>query len=204
MATDLDAIVLALGAFFDVVDRTVVWVGAGGGQLVEYARRARRVIAIDRDARALERAADRARATGLIDRCTLLHADFLDVDPRGDVVLLDFCLHEMADPDRAIDHAERLAPDVVVVDHAPESPWAWYAAEDALMTRAWSAVERHATRRRRDLQAHQVFADFAELSAKLAAQGPTSRERIAELRGRAPVTVPMPYRLALLGSGVRR
>jgi len=176
----------------------VVDVGAGGGQLVEYARPARRVIAVDRDGAAMERLAARVRECGLADTFTLVTSDFLAVRPLGDVVLFEFCLHEMVAPERALGHARELAPDVLVIDHAPVSRWSWYAAEEEQMEAAWKAVERGPIRRQQDVEGFQHFNDYAELEAKLASQGPKSLERIGPLSGQKAISIPMPYRLALL------
>lgn len=198
MATDILQIVLNLSAFYDFTGKTVVAVGAGGGQLVEYARPARRVIAIDRDAAALEQLDARLAECGLADKFTLVARDLLDVRPFGDVVLFEFCLHEMAEPERALAHARELAPDVLVIDHAPGSLWEWYAAEDGKAETGWKAVERGKIRRQQSVEAWQRFPDYAALEAKLAPQGPVSLERIDRHRGESAISIPMPYRLALL------
>lgn len=198
MATDIREIVANLLAFYDFSDRTVISVGAGGGQLVEYARPARRVIAVDLDEAAMERLAERVRACGLAEKFTLVTSDFLGVRPLGDVVLFEFCLHEMAEPERALGHARELAPDVLVMDHAPFSRWSWYAAEETDVETAWKAVERGKIRRRQEIAAFQYFHGFAELEAKLSSQGPKSLERIRPHRGQETISIPMPYRLALL------
>jgi predicted RNA methylase len=186
-----------LVAFYDVADKTVVVVGAGGGQLIEYVRSARRVIAVDRDEAAVERLAARARETGLADGFTFVTSDFLDVRPRGDVVLFEFCLHMMAEPRRALAHGAELAPEAVVIGHSPGSRWSWYAAEDKGVEAAWKAAEERHIRRSRDIEAFQHFQDYAELEARLANQGPKSLERINVLRGQTAISIPMPYRLAL-------
>jgi ubiquinone/menaquinone biosynthesis C-methylase UbiE len=198
MATDLGQIVRNLAAFYDFAGKTVVDVGAGGGQLVEYARAAARVIAVDRDAAALQRLAARLAECGLEGTFTLLEGDLLALRPRGDVVLFEFCLHQMPDPHRALAHARGLAPDVVVMDHAPGSAWEWYAAEDRRVEAAWRAVERAGTRREQDVDAVQRFPDHAALEARLATQGPLSHERIGRFRGQEAIAIAMPYRLALL------
>jgi hypothetical protein len=156
------------------------------------------VIAVDPDEKAMEQLASPVRECGLAERFTLVTGDFLAVQPRGDAVLFEFSLHEMAEPERALRHARGLAPDVLVIDHAPISRWSWYAAEDARVEAAWKAVERGPIRRQRDVEAFQHFEDYAELEAKLAPQGPKSLERIGPCRGRDAISVPMPYRLALL------
>jgi predicted RNA methylase len=197
-STDVRQIVADLRAFYDFSGRTVVAVGAGGGQLVEYARPARQVIAVDRDPAALGRLLLRLRECGMADKFTLVAKDLLDVHARADVVLFEFCLHETAEPGRALAHARALAPDVVVIDHAPGSRWSWYAAEDRGVEACWRAVERAVIRTETTAEAYQRFSHHAALRAKLAAQGPASRERIADLRGRRAITIPMPYRLALV------
>jgi hypothetical protein len=198
VATDTRQIVANLVAFYDLADKTVVAVGAGGGQLVEYARGTRRVVAVDKDGAAIDRLAARARACGLAERFVLVPRDFFEVRASGDVVLFEFCLHQMADPARAIRRAQELAEDVLVLDHAPVSRWSWCAAEEDRMETAWKAVESRSVRRRLDVEAAQRFCDYAELEARLAGQGPVSLERIGAYRGHAPICIPMPYRLALL------
>lgn len=198
MATDVADIVRRLTSFYDFAGRTIVAVGAGGGQLAEYARSAPRVVAVDPDAAALERLRAAVDAKGWIDRYTFLRDDVLSVRPHGDVVLFEFCLHLLPDPERALDHASRLAPDVVVMDHAPGSRWMWCAAEDGGVETAWSAVARRSVKRMLEVSAVQLFRDFEELETRLAAQPPQSRERIADQRGAVDIAIDMPWRLALL------
>jgi SAM-dependent methyltransferase len=198
VATDLEQIVRNLVTFYDFAGKSVVSVGAGGGQLVEYARQAQRVIAVDHDGAAIERLVTRIGEHGLTEKFTILQGDLLTVRPSGDVVLFEFCLHQMADPKRALAHARELAPDVLVIDHAPGSLWEWYAAEDGQVEAGWRAVERGKVRRQQSVEAWQLFPDYAALEARLALQGPVSLERIGRHRGESAIAIPMPYRLALL------
>ncbi len=199
MATDIRQIVVKLSRFYDFAGKTVIDVGAGGGQLVEYARPAARVFAVDHDAAALERLAARLpECGGLAEKFTLVASDLLEVRTRGDVVLLEFCLHAMPLPERALAHARELAPDVVVIDHAPGSLWSWCAVENGGVEAAWKAVARAGIRRQRDAEAVQQFTDYSELEAKLGSQGPVCMERIGQFRDRSAISIPMPYRLALL------
>jgi SAM-dependent methyltransferase len=198
VTTDTRAIVQHLAAFYDFAGRLVLDLGAGGGQLAGYARDARAVIAVDVDRQALDRLAARLRELGLADRFTLVADDLLDVTATADVVLLEFCLHQMADPDRALRHARGLAPDVLVLDHAPGSSWSGAAAEVGLVQSAWDAVARQTVRRERSVEAWQRFGDHEELAAKLAGCGPESEDRIRQYRGQTMISIPMPYRMALL------
>jgi NAD(P)-dependent dehydrogenase (short-subunit alcohol dehydrogenase family) len=198
MATDLDEIIRNLTGFYDFTGKTIIAVGAGGGQLAGYARAARRVIAVDTDEAALERFAMRVKECGFVGELRLVPEDLLAVRPQGDALLFEFCLHEMSDPVRALDHAAGLAPDVLVIDHVPGSPWVWYAAEEGGVDAGWTAVSRAKVRRQLDFEALQRFADYTELEAKMARQGSTSLERIGSFRAQHAISIPMPYRLALL------
>jgi len=91
MATDIAKVVATLTSFYDFRIKSVVHVGAGGGQFVGYASRARHVVAID--------------------------------------------------PDAVLRHARTLAPETLVVDHVPESQWAWHTAEEEKAARSLAAVE---------------------------------------------------------------
>ena len=198
MATDLEQIVRNLTSFYDLTDQKVVVIGAGGGQLVEFVRPARHVIAIDKDGAALEKLAARLQERGLADKFTLVTSDVLEVRERVDVVYFEFCLHQISDPAQALQHAGTLASDLLLIDHAPGSPWSWYAAEDGQVKAAWQAVEHRTIRRQHTVLGEQRFPDFAALEARLAAQGPLGLERIDTVRGQAPIVIPMPYCLALL------
>jgi predicted RNA methylase len=198
LGTDIGRIVANLTAFYDFRDKTVVSVGAGGGQLIEYARSARRVIAVERDSEGARRLAERAQAASLDDRLEILEDDFHAVRPRGDLTLFEFCLHEFGDPARALDHGAETAPDVVVLDHAAGSPWMWSAGEERGVEAAWAAVARREVRRRQELEGIQIFARFSDLESRLSACGPVSRARIERFRDAAEIVIPMPYRIVLL------
>jgi len=199
MSTDLEEIVRNLREFYDLAGKTVIAVGAGGGQLVEYAQDASHVVAIDRDAEACERLSKLVRERGgKASKFTIVNGDFETARASGDIVYFEFCLHEMPDPVGALEHAGQLAREVLVIDHAPGSPWGWYAAEDRGVEAGWAAVAQANIRRTHDVEAFQRFQDFAHLETRLAQQEATSLARIETLRGRKPITIPMPYRLALL------
>jgi predicted RNA methylase len=124
MATDVAVVLANLLGFYEFDSKTMISVGAGGGQLAGYGRVAQKVIAVDPDGAALAALAERTRALGIEDRFVLVDKDFMAVSERADVVLFEFCLHEIPDHGGALAHATTLAPDIVVIDHAPGSPWA--------------------------------------------------------------------------------
>jgi hypothetical protein len=77
MATDLQAIIHDLESCYDLRGRSLIHVGAGGGQLVGYARNARGVLGVDTDAAAVTQLAARVREAGLADRYRATQAELL-------------------------------------------------------------------------------------------------------------------------------
>lgn len=198
MATDVARIIQNLIDFYDFTAKEIISVGAGGGQLVEYARGARRVIAVDSDPAAIERLNAALAKAGLASLFETITADFLETTLSADVVLFEFCLHEMADPAAAIAHAKAMAPDVVVIDHAPNSEWSFYTAEAEKIAAEWQAVEAAGTSRRIHHEAIQRFADYAEIFEKLKGLGPPATDRILRFRDAHDFTIAMPYAIALM------
>lgn len=198
MATDVGLVVRNLLDFYPFAGKTVVSVGAGGGQLVEYGREARRVVAVDSDAEALRHLAGVLAAKGLAERFELICSDVLDSTARGDVALFEFSLHEMRDPERALVHARALAPDVVVLDHAPGSDWAWHVVEEEKVNRSEKAMRQIGVRAERHFLGEQRFADHAELIEKVSVQGPLAVERAHRFRGETGIVIPFGYEAVLL------
>ncbi len=118
MGTDRAGIIREVAAFYDFTGKSVIVAGAGGGRLIDYLQSASRVIAVDDDAEATRQLGEMVRARALGPRFELVQAEFRTVLTPADTVVLEFCLHEMADPKQALDHARTLAPDVIVIDHA--------------------------------------------------------------------------------------
>jgi SAM-dependent methyltransferase len=200
MATDIAAIVRHLEEFYSFRGKTILHVGAGGGQFIGYAVHAARVVGVDPDADAVDRLKAAIREAGLQDRFHALRADLMAVTEKADVVLFEFCLHEIADPDAALRHAGTLAPHLLVVDPAPGSRWAWYCGEEEKVVRSWAAVDRVPPARAARFLGKQSFRDYGELAAKIGMLGEPTLTRIAEFRDRTDFEIPMPYRMALLTS----
>lgn len=198
MATDIRALIDNLTAWYDFRDKSVIHVGAGGGQLIGYAGATRSVLAVDSDAEAVRRLGVALRERGLLSRFVVFRGAFEAVRARADVVFFEFCLHEIADPDAALRHARALAPEALVVDHAPLSRWSWYCGEEAKVERAWSAVARAGIVREETRMGAQQFHDYDELRAKVEPEGEPAIGRIEEFRTRQGIAIPMPYRMAVL------
>ncbi len=198
MATDIAIVRANLTGFYDFRDKATVHVGAGGGQFIGYAINARQVVAVDSDPAAVACLETAIRALGLAGRFTVRRQGFESVADRGDVVLFEFCLHEMADPDALLQHARTLAPEILVIDHAPGSRWAWYTAETEKVARSWSAVERAGIRREQLYSGWQRFADGEALLQRIESLGEPAVSRALAHAGAAPVQIEMTYRIAVL------
>lgn len=188
-----------LARFYDFSGKIVLYAGAGGRQLLDLGAPAKRIIAIERDAEALGQLESSISARGIQESVGVVGSSFEDVVESGDVVYFEFCLHEMDDPFAALVHARSLAPEIVIFDHLPGSPWSFYANEDEDVRRAGEAVERFAIHRHETFETQQRFATYAELHEKLASQGPVALERIwRDFDGRTDIAIPMRYYLALV------
>jgi SAM-dependent methyltransferase len=198
MATDIALMLANLTEFFDFGNKTVVHVGAGGGQLIRYAVRARHVVAVDPDPAAIERLRLAVNAAQLGGTFTLRLERFETVVDPADVVFFEFCLHEMDDPDAMLRQARLMAPETVVIDHAPDSLWAWYVAETDKAARSWEAVERAGIRRDRRCSGLQQFANGKELLEKIQSQGEPAVSRALNHASTDCIEIEMRYRIALL------
>jgi ubiquinone/menaquinone biosynthesis C-methylase UbiE len=200
MATDYALMVHNLVTFYDSKDKTMVAIGAGGGQCVRYGQPARHIVAIDQDATALDQLREAVAKSNMGDKFEFVHGDILTMalPARGDVVLFDFCLHEMTDVALALTRAAVLAPDVVVCDHGRTSEWAYYVAEEAKVDLAWRTLERFTVVRHREFATTQRFGNHTELLGKVRTQGEIAVQRIEKFKGRADIAIPMTYELALV------
>ena len=198
MATDVALILGNLTRFFDFGGKSVLHVGAGGGQFVGYAPHARRVVAIDPDADAISRLEAAVAALRLGDRFVVKQAELAAVTDRTDVVFFEFCLHEIADPEGALAHARTLAAETLVIDHAPGSRWSWHCAETDKVERSWAAVERAGIRREQLYPGLQRFADAAALVQRIESLGEPAIGRAKAMEGTAPIEIAMPYRAAVI------
>jgi 2-polyprenyl-3-methyl-5-hydroxy-6-metoxy-1,4-benzoquinol methylase len=201
MATDPEAVVRNLCEVYDFADKTVLSVGAGGGQFIEYGRRARRVIAVDEDPAAIRVLGTRVQEKGLSDRLEIVTSNFLQAEHKADAVLFEFCLHEIPDARSALRHAEELAPDVVVIDHAPDSQWAYYVDEVEKVEKSSRAIHERGVLSERTFRGEQRFADYAELYAKVSPQGEKAIGRISKfVHRRESIVIPMAYVVVVIGA----
>lgn len=198
MATDLALMTKNLLSFYDFTGRVVISVGAGGGQLVEYGRAARKVIAIDSDPAALEKLQQSLDKKGLTPTFELICEDFFTSSALRDVVLFEFSLHELSDPALALQLSNSMAPDTLVFDHSPGSQWAYYVAEEDKVRTSWNAIESRPVRRCIHYDTIQRFVTYEELYEKGKSQGQITLDRIRCFESARDFVIPMKYGLALL------
>ena len=198
MATDIGAIIRNVESCFDFTGKSVIHVGAGGGQFIGYAGGTRKVLGVDPDPGAVERLKQAVREMGLEDRFSALQEDIMTISTRADVVFFEFCLHEIVDPRAALRHAGTLAPETLIVDPAPGSSWSWYLCEAEKVQRGWAAAEEFRIALDKRFEGTQHFRDHAELLAKVQMLGEPVIRRVQEFAARTDFTIDMPYRVALL------
>ncbi|MGD1079745.1 MAG: hypothetical protein ABR881_15585 [Candidatus Sulfotelmatobacter sp.] len=198
LATDYAQLSKNLLQFYDFTNKVVLFVGAGGRQLLDPSAGTKKLIAIDQDVVALGELAANIAAKGIQDSVEVVGSKFEDVARSGDVVYFEFCLHEMADPQKALTHAKNLARDIVVLDHSPDSEWIFYGAEEDQVRNSTQAMERFGLRGRERFHTEQRFEDYVELLAKVSAQGPTAIQRTQRFAGATNIVIPMGYGLNLL------
>ncbi|MGA7630925.1 MAG: hypothetical protein WCB11_09160 [Terriglobales bacterium] len=198
MTADYGQLIRNLSCFYDFTGKVVLYVGAGGRQLLDPSVAIGKLIAIDRDVKSLKELKEKSKLQRMHNSIDIVGRDFEDVGSCGDVVYFEFCLHEMDDPDKALSHARTLAPDTVVFDHLPDSEWVFHAAEEEEVRRSAEAMEHFGVRRCERFCAEQRFQDHAELLAKVTVQRPIAIQRAERFIGIMNISIPMSYEIALL------
>jgi hypothetical protein len=198
MATNIQKIIDNLTTFYDFRSKNAIHVGAGGGQIIGYAHQAKSVLAVDTDAEAIEHLKDAVRSSDLSDIFTIEQRDFMELDVCADVVFFEFCLHEMAEPDKALSKASERANDAVVLDHDEDSAWAWYACETDKLKKSWGAVYRLNVAREQIYHAVQRFDDYSELFDKFKILGKQAKDRIKAFENEKNIEIEMKYKAALI------
>ena len=198
MATDIEAIERNLRSFYNFRDKAVVHVGAGGGQLIGYADTARSVLAVDIDQEAVLRLEAAVMEKGLSNKFNIELADILSITAEADVVLFELCLHEMPDPGKALMHARSLAPEMLIIDHHPDSRWAWYILESEKASRSWVAAREMNVIREESYNAEQYFSNYSELLSRVEVMGDEAVARISEFIDESSIVIEMKYTVALV------
>ena len=198
MATDIKKMIENLLEFYDFNNKTIISVGAGGGQFIEYGRTSQQVIAIDHDKEALNKLEESLKKTQFMDKFTLIHSDFYLVNKKGDVVMFEFCFHEMKNAEAAINHALTMAPNILINDHWPDSEWAYIVDEKEKVINSWEVLKKFHLKKVQRHDTVQFFHDYGELFQKVQVQGENSINRISRYKDKKDFTIPMSYGFALI------
>ncbi len=198
MSTDLRKMVRNLQEFYDFTDKVVLSVGAGGDNFYEYAFPAWHVIAVDHDVEGLKRLKESLLKGGMLEGFTLVHADFYAFQAEGDLLMFDYCLHEIPDPEKAIRHALTMSTAILINDHWIFSEWAYITHEEVKTKRCWEAIEKFNIQKMRRYDTFQCFRDYEELSQKVKDQGIHSMHRIQKYKGMRNIQIPMSYVFVLI------
>ena len=198
MVVDRAQLTTNLSEFYDFSGRSVLYVGAGRGQLLRPTSGVASVVAIDRDSESLDgfRRVATTEWKGIPIR--FVPRMFETVNAKGDTVYFEFCMHYMEDPEWTLNHARSLAGDIVIMDHLPESEWVYYWAGEEAVRRSTRAIETFGVRRRKAVTVVQRFEDWQALATRLADEGEESRRRVLELEGAKDIRMRMDYCLYLL------
>ncbi len=196
MAADVNLIVKSLKEFYDFTGKDVINVGAGGGQLISYAHNANSVLAVDTNPIAVDLLGKRIAEEGLSEKVTAVTSDFCEIEDKKEVIFFEFCLHEMDNPVKALLHAKKLGKKIIIIDHLPESDWAYYALETEKLERSWKAIKKFFPKREKIIDSLQIFGSYEELEAKLSVLGEESLKRIEKLKKDGEIEIEMAFCMA--------
>jgi len=198
MATDLKEMINNLLDFYDFDNKIVLSIGAGGGQFYEYAFKTKHVIAIDNDINGINSLKESLIKEGILNKFTLVHSDFYDFTDKGDILMFDYCLHEIKNSRKAIRHALSLSYEVLINDHWPGSEWAFIVNEDVKVRKSWKVINKINIHKITKYDTVQFFHDYDELFQKVKGQGENSIKRIEKYKNKKNISIPMSYGLALI------
>lgn len=179
--------------FYNFNNKTVITVGAGGGQLIGYANNAKNILAIDNNEKAIEQLKENVSKLGLGGKYEYYCSDFFDSNLKADVILFEFCLHEIKNPLKALIKAQDAACDILIVDHLPNSEWAYIADEDLKVLSSNNVLNEFVCKKSAEFKAIQKFSNYDELYNKVSVQGENSISRIKKYIGQRNIEIEMLY-----------
>lgn len=199
MLTNISRIIHTIQSFYNFKNKRIIHVGAGGGALIEYATEAKNVAALDISQQALNSLVTKIENTPLQ---TIVHPqciDFMHYHATADLVYFEFSLHETQSPKAALDHALTLAPEILIVDHQPDSPWSWATLETEKLHRSSAAINNYTLKKESTYEARQSFTSYEDLIKKVNGLGQECIQRIATFQNTiTPIDIAMPIGLKLI------
>ena len=198
LATDYAQLAKNLLRFYDFTNKVVLFVGAGGRQLLDPSAGTKKLIAIDQDVEALRELAANVAAKGIQGSMEVVGSKFEDVALSAMWSISNFVCTRWPIPRRRLPTPRIWHATPVVFDHSPDSEWIFYGAEEDKVRSSTQAMERFGLKGRERFHTEQRFEDYAELLAKVSAQGPTAIQRAQRFAGATNIVIPMRYELNLL------
>ena len=198
MATDIEQIIKNLSSFYNFNGKTIAHVGAGGGALIDDSNLPPKIIAIDQDEEGLNQLKEQIKNTTFKNNFSYICNDFCKVKISCDTVFFEFCLHEMRNPIKTLNHAKGLAEETIIIDHYTNSEWSWYTCETGKISKSWEAIKNNDVKREEIFDATQIFKNYNELYDKLKVVGHESIKRIEKFKEKNNIIIQMPYGIVLL------
>jgi ubiquinone/menaquinone biosynthesis C-methylase UbiE len=196
MASYLEKMKQDIMEFIECADKTVLIVGAGGGKLFGYADSARKVYALDRNDKALDKLKETIPLHEQGNKYELICDYFENVNIKVDIAMFEYSLHEIADPYNALKHVKNLAERVIVAEHSSDSEWIRLAQEDQNVKKAEEGLKRFAIKRANEYLTGKEITDIDDLTAKLGYKGNDNVPGIfAEYKNKNNYVVGMKYRI---------
>jgi ubiquinone/menaquinone biosynthesis C-methylase UbiE len=184
-----------IDAFIDFSNKTVMIVGAGGGQLMGYAGTANQIIAVDNNKEAIEQLEKRIRNSELINKYKTIMSDFESVNEKVDILVFEFSLHEMENIQKAIEHAKEIAGRVIIFDHVYDSEWVTIVQENNKIETEDKILNSIAVIRQAHFHAMQAFVQYDDLKKKVECQGEGAIKAIRKYLDKEDITIDMEYKL---------
>jgi predicted RNA methylase len=194
----IESIINNLNDFYNLENKRVIHVGAGGGILTGYSKNAKVIVAIDNDPSIEKALASKIEKENLSDKFKIRILDFLDYTEKADITFFEFCLHEMDNPFDAIKHAKEISESILIIDHALNSEWSWYTLETEKLKKSWSAINQFEFKLEKTFEEIQSFDSYDELNKKLSVLGSEALERIKVFEGIEEIKIKMPYVVCLI------
>jgi predicted RNA methylase len=195
MAVNSIELINNIDSFIDFSNRSVLIIGAGGGQLVGYAANAKQIIAVDNDENSINQLRERVSKTMLKDKYSYIVNDFFNVTCKADILVFEFSLHEIPDIKKAIEHGKELAPQVIVFDHCKESEWLYIVQEEGKIENEDNILEKMNVKKAKQYSTMQSFNEYEDLKKKVEIQGEESIKAIHKYITTKNIEIDMKYKL---------
>jgi SAM-dependent methyltransferase len=195
MAVNSIELINNIDSFIDFSNRSVLIIGAGGGQLVGYAANAKQIIAVDNDENSINQLRERVSKTMLKDKYSYIVNDFFNVTCKADILVFEFSLHEIPDIKKAIEHGKELAPQVIVFDHCKESEWLYIVQEEGKIENEDNILEKMNVKKAKQYSIMQSFNEYEDLKRKVVIQGEESIKAIHKYITTKNIEIDMKYKL---------